>query len=82
VKDIPEGQARLLFKDVPNGVSEALNDAWPADSPLPSLGRVIEMLNCCFLRDALDGAVRDSRHTCDLRSLVAGFEQGFDFVAF
>jgi hypothetical protein len=81
-KDIQGGDVRLLFEDVPYGVPEILNDAWPADLPRFSLGCVIEMLNGCFPRNALDGVVRDSRHTCDLDSLVASFQQGFDFVAF
>jgi hypothetical protein len=81
-KDIQGGHVRLHFKDAPYGVPEALNDAWPADSPRSSLGCVIEMPNSCFRRNALYGAERDSRHTCDLGSLVASFEQGLDFVAF
>ena len=55
--------SRALFKDVADDFPEAVNDVWPADSPLPPLGGVIEMLNRCFSRDALDAAERDSRQT-------------------
>jgi hypothetical protein len=55
-KDLQRGQISLLFKDVAYNFPEALNDAWPADSALSSLGRVIEMLNWCLPCDALDGA--------------------------
>jgi hypothetical protein len=38
-------QVSLLLKDVAYDFPEALNNARPADSPLSSLGGVIEMLN-------------------------------------
>jgi hypothetical protein len=80
-KDVQGRQVRLLFKDVAYDFPEALNDAWSADSPPPSLGGVIEMFNWFLARDALDGAGRDSRQTDNLASLVTGLKQDFDFVA-
>jgi len=62
-KDFQGGKVSVLFKDVAYDFPEALNDAWPADSPLPSLGGVIEMFNSCLPCDALDRAGRDSRQT-------------------
>jgi hypothetical protein len=80
-KDFQRGKVSLLSKDVAYDFPEALSDAWPADSPLPSLGAVIERFNSCLPCDALDRAGRDSRQTGNLGSLVTGLEQDFDLVA-
>jgi hypothetical protein len=68
-KDFQGGKLSILFKDVAYYFPEALNDAWPADSTLPSLGGVNEMFNSYLPRDAPDRTERDSRQAGNLGSL-------------
>jgi hypothetical protein len=50
-KDFRTGEVSLLFKDFVYDFAEALDDAWTADSALPSFDGVIELFNSWLLCD-------------------------------
>ena len=64
----------VLLQDLDDQFPEIPDDAWPADSPLHPLGRVIHMADRSFLGQAVDGATRHSCQTGHLGLRVTGLQ--------